>query len=217
LLATRAGLPNANFFPYDTLEAQVAKPERWTPTPNTPGDGDDDEAAAGISGRMAAAKVSDVKAATHVTVPHASNEANPMKKIDLTSALQYGTAEGYPPLRSFIRQFTREHLHPNVPYLGGPEVILTVGSTDGFAKTLELLTNPWSPDIHEAKDRQGLLCEVFVYSNALGQALPRGMQAVAVEIDGEGMMASGPGGLEDVLSNWDERNGKRPHLMYTVT
>jgi len=31
------------------------------------------------------------------------------------------------------------------------------------------------------------------------------------------MRASGKGGLEDVLENWDETRGKRPHLIYTVT
>lgn len=31
------------------------------------------------------------------------------------------------------------------------------------------------------------------------------------------MVATGPGGLEDVLANWDYKKGRRPHLMYTVT
>jgi hypothetical protein len=36
-------------------------------------------------------------------------------------------------------------------------------------------------------------------------------------MDLEGMLPTGPGGLEDILENWDESQGKRPHLMYTVT
>lgn len=44
-----------------------------------------------------------------------------------------------------------------------------------------------------------------------------GLQIVPVTIDLEGMRPDGPGGLEDVLANWDETKGKRPHLMYTVT
>jgi DNA-binding transcriptional MocR family regulator len=205
------GLPNVQFFPFDTLEAQTAKPERWTPSPSKQPPADH------VAARLKSTRLSDPMAAGHVTVPKTVDEVDPVKKIDLMSALQYGTAEGYPPLRSFIRQFTRNHLHPAVPYLGGPEVILTCGSTDGFAKTLELLVDPWDPLTGDARERPGLLCEVFVYANVLAQSNPHGVQPVPVEIDSQGMMASGPGGLEDVLSNWNEDNGMRPRFMYTVT
>ncbi|KAB5563081.1 aromatic amino acid aminotransferase [Coniochaeta sp. 2T2.1] len=208
------GLPNVSFFPFDTLEAQAAKPERWLPTPNHPGDSDESV----LSSKLASTKLSsDPTAATHIGVPKAIKESNPLKKVDLESALQYGTAEGYPPLHSWIRQFTREHLHPNVPYEGGPEVILTVGSTDGMSKSLELFINPWIPGRDDPRDRPGLLCENFVYGNVLTQAAPKGVAIVAIEADEGGMVVSGKGGLEDVLANWDYANGKRPNLMYTVT
>lgn len=67
------------------------------------------------------------------------------------------------------------------------------------------------------RERPGLLCEEFAYMNALQAGRPRGLQIVPVKIDLEGMLAAGPGGLEDVLGNWDDTKGKRPHLMYTVT
>lgn len=153
----------------------------------------------------------------HVVVPHDGEGSDPLKKVDLTTALQYGLAAGYPALLSFVRQFARENLHPNVPYEGGPEVVMTVGSTDGMAKSLELFTNIWVEGKNSVSERQGLLSEVFMYANVLSQALPRGLNVVPVEMDGEGMMAEGPGGLEDVLENWDESKGKRPHLIYTVT
>ena len=124
---------------------------------------------------------------------------------------------GYPPLHSFLRQFARENLHPNVPYLNGPEIILTCGSTDGFSKTLELLSNVWSEEKDWVPERPGLLCEEFAYMNAIQAARPRGIQVVTVKIDMEGMKPDGPGGLEDVLANWDHSKGKRPHMMYTVT
>jgi DNA-binding transcriptional MocR family regulator len=201
------GLPNLAFFPFDTLEAQTAKPNRWTPTPNHPSPIDSDPAPANPS------------TTSHITVPKSqASEPDPEKKIDLATALQYGTAEGYPPLLSFVRQFAREILHPNVPYKGGPEVILTCGSTDGMSKTLDLLTDPWSERRGDPVSRRpGLLCEVFMYSNVLNQSLPRGLNIAPVEVDSDGMMAHGEGGLEDVLANWDYGRGRRPHLMYTVT
>lgn len=140
-----------------------------------------------------------------------------MQKIDLTTALQYGTAQGYPPLYSYLRQFARDVLHPNIPYKDGADIILTCGSTDGLNKTLEALCNPWSEERDWIRERPGMLCEEFAYMNAIQNARPRGIQVVPVKIDLEGMLASGPGGLEDVLENWDESKGKRPHLMYTVT
>jgi DNA-binding transcriptional MocR family regulator len=206
------GLPNASFFPYDTLEASVALPERFEPTPNKPNELND------ISARLAKSSLSSRSTiSAHVLVPHASEVADPMRKIDLTSALQYGQASGYPPLFSFIRQFTRENLHPNVPYLNGPEIQFTVGSTDGFAKSIEALSNVWSEEKDWVAEREGILCEEFAYMNAIQAARPRGLQVVPIKIDLEGMLPTGKGGLEDVLANWDYKMGKRPHLMYTVT
>lgn len=202
------GLPNASYFPYDTLEATVALPDRFKPTPNP------DE---GLEKKLATVKVSDSKASSHVVVPHESSSTNPLTKIDLTTALQYGQAQGYPPLLSFLRQFARENMHPNIPYKDGPEVILTNGSTDGFGKALECLSNTWSQERDWVKEREGILCEEFAYMNAIQAATPRGLNVTPVKIDDEGMLASGPGGLQDVLENWDTSKGKRPHLMYTVT
>lgn len=140
-----------------------------------------------------------------------------MRRIDLASALQYGTAKGYPPLYSFLRQFTRESLHPNVPYSGGPEIILSCGNTDGFAKSLSLVSNEWSERTNSIAERGGILVEQFAYMNAIQAAAPRGLQIIPVSMDTQGMRKDGPGGLLDVLKNWDPTKGKRPHLMYTVT
>lgn len=104
-----------------------------------------------------------------------------------------------------------------MPYEGGPGVCLTVGSTDGFSKTLELLVDAWDPDRDDIRDRPGLLCETFVYGNILSQSQPKGVQVAPVAADEGGMVATGPGSLEDVLANWDYSKGRRPHLLYTVT
>lgn len=146
-----------------------------------------------------------------------SPSTDPTEKIDLATALQYGTAQGYPPLLSFLKQFSTRHLHPNVPYAGGADIVLTVGSTDGFSKTLEMFVDTWSPGRDPIENRPGLLCETFVYGNVLSQSQPRGVQPVSVKADAGGMVADGPGGLEDVLANWDYTKGRRPHLLYTVT
>jgi DNA-binding transcriptional MocR family regulator len=145
-----------------------------------------------------------------------SSEKDPVKKIDLETALQYGMSEGYPPLVSFIRQFSKQVLHPAVPHSDGVEVVMTCGSTDGFAKTLELFTNPWTVG-KPVEEKQSIMVEMFVYPNVLSQAEPRGMNIVPIAMDPTGILPYGVGALEDVLENWNPAYGQRPHLLYTVT
>ena len=175
-------------------------PHRFTPTPNHPEP--DNHPADGTPSR--------------ILVPKTSAKSDVLQRIDLATSLQYGTAQGYPPLYQFLRGFTRDNLHPNVPYAGGPEIVVTCGNTDGFNKALETLSNEWSAEKDWVEKREGILVEEFAYMNAIQAAAPRGLQIVPVAMDGEGMMYEGSGGLREVLSTWDVTKGKRPHLMYTV-
>ncbi|KAF7503782.1 hypothetical protein GJ744_003274 [Endocarpon pusillum] len=125
-------------FSIDTLEASVALPNRWKPTPNDPIGPPNDS--------LTKLKLSEDVSASRILVPHQSSASNILCKIDLDSALQYGTAQGYSPLYSFVRQFARENLHPNVPYKDGVEVVLTNGSTDGFSKSMEAFSNIWDAE-----------------------------------------------------------------------
>ena len=216
------GLPSNYYFPFDTLEAKVARPNRWQPTPNRPVDPPpEDEKLAQLtladwkSNKPEGSPLNQPQDA--IVVPHTSQQQDVLKKIDLSTALQYGTAEGYPPLYYFVREFSQNHVHINCPYKGGPEVIMTCGNTDGFSKSLMALSNEWSEEKDWIRDREGILVEHYTYMNAVQAAKPRGLSIVPVEIDDEGMRADGKGGLEDVLKNWDFTKGKRPHLMYTVT
>jgi DNA-binding transcriptional MocR family regulator len=218
VLTRVTGLPNDKYFPYDTLEATVSHPDRWEPTPNKPIDPpDNDPPTKSLADVTISKKKHHGPPASRLVVPHDAHTFDPLHKIDLKSALQYGQAQGYPPLYYFIRQFTRENLHPFVPYKDGPEIILTSGSTDGFSKTLQAFSNEWSAEHDPVSERPGLLCEQYAYMNAIQTARPRGFNIAPVAIDDEGMLAKGPGGLEDVLKNWDFSKGRRPHLMYTVT
>jgi DNA-binding transcriptional MocR family regulator len=150
-------------------------------------------------------------------VPHTLDTKEATKKIDLATALQYGTSQGYPPLYGFMKEFTTKYLHPTIPYKEGADIILTCGSTDGFSKAIQCFNNEWSEGRDPIDEREGMLVEEFAYMNAIQATKPRGMNIVPVTIDAQGMLAKGPGGLEDVLENWDFGKGRRPHLLYTVT
>jgi DNA-binding transcriptional MocR family regulator len=210
--AKQPGLPNNNYFPFDTLESKVALSERWEPTKSKA------DSKPSMFGYMASKqkKADPKQPESHLFVPHTETTTDMTRKIDLDTALQYGTAQGYPPLFTFVKEFATKYLHPSIPYADGADVILTCGNTDGLSKTLQCLQNEW----HEGdpiEEKTGLLVEKFAYMNAVQAAKPRGMNIVPVEIDEEGMLAEGPGGLKDVLENWDFARGKMPHLMYTVT
>ncbi|GJN75256.1 hypothetical protein PLICBS_009353 [Purpureocillium lilacinum] len=195
-----SGLPNASYFPFDTLEAEVARPSRWDASPDE--------------------YHPDAEESSLVVVPKAATNSggDPAKRVDIATALQYGTAGGYPPLLSWVRRFMLDVLAPNVPYEPGPDVILSCGSTDGVFKLVDLLYDSWLPERGDpVSERPGLLTELFVFNNVLPVVEPHGIQIVTVEIDGEGILAKGPGSLEDVLRNWDPARGKRPHVLYTVT
>ena len=232
------GLPNAEYFPFDRLEATVALPERWTPSEYAIENGggkkgkkeEEEEEEEVMVDRWEAndrstnggvgtglPSQSQQQHSTHLSVPHNSPISNPKRKIDVASALQYGTAQGYPPLYTFLREFTRSKLHPGVPYAGGPEIILTCGSTDGFAKAIQAFTNEWSQHRDPIIEKEGLLVEEFAYMNAIQTARPRGMNIVPVKMDNFGMCVQGRGGLKDILENWNATRGKKPHVMYTVT
>lgn len=203
------GLPAPAYFPFDTLEAQVALPDRWTPTANDPVEPP--------TQKLASVSLNSPLPSSRLLVPKDSGVANRLRKIDVEGALQYGTAQGYPPLYDFLLQFTRKNMHPNIPYEGGPDICLTVGSTDGFSKCITAFNDDWVEGRDPVSTKGGLLVEKFAYMNAVQTARPKGMNIVPVAMDAQGMLATGKGGLEDVLKNWDTSKGKRPHLMYTVT
>ncbi|ODH52825.1 hypothetical protein GX48_01019 [Paracoccidioides brasiliensis] len=80
--------------------------------------------------------------------PKESTSTTPEKRIDITTALQYGIVAGYPPLLSFIRQFKSDWI----------------------------------------RESDCMLCEEFVYMNAIQTVTPRGVNVVTVAMDSDGMM-----------------------------
>lgn len=227
-------MPNVKYFPFDTLEAQIAKPDRWQPSANYPDQikpptlepvmSSSSSISGFINNQIQKAGKNIHKDSDHsktsssrITIPKVVQETDPTKRVDLATALQYGQVTGYQPLLSFIKQFTNQILYPDIPYKGGVDVILSSGSTDGFSRVLQLLVDPWYEGLHPPTERQGMLCETFVFGNVITQAKPLGINIVPIETDEEGMVAEGPGGLREVLENWDPQNGLLPHFLYTVT
>lgn len=148
---------------------------------------------------------------THISIPKFSPPAAvPGTQIDVATALQYSNMDGLAPLKSFITDFALNHLHGGrIPYSNpGPEVMLTCGNTDGLGKVISLL----------GERGDNMLVEDYTYPNSIQTAAPYGIGIVPIGMDAEGIRAEGARGLRDILEHWDPSvQGRRPHLMYTVT
>ncbi|KAJ0117905.1 Pyridoxal phosphate-dependent transferase major region subdomain 1 [Diaporthe amygdali] len=193
------GLPHPDIFPFEALDLSLNQPlrnpilnhkETDHPSGNYP----------------------DIR----VRIPRRVGEDHPGHKVDLSTALQYGSAQGYTPLYTWLRKLVNLTYHPNIPYQGGADVIIDGGSADGLSKVFELLFNPWNQDLDDIQNREGLIVEDFVYGPPLSQIRPKNVNIVPVTMDAEGMLAHGAGSLSDVLQNWDFSKGKRPHVVYTI-
>ncbi|GAA5984700.1 hypothetical protein JCM5350_007921 [Sporobolomyces pararoseus] len=124
-------------------------------------------------------------------------------KIQLSTALQYGTAQGLPALHQFIDEFVTKVYDPGYSDF---KTVINAGSTDAWSKIVTTLCEPGD----------GVLCEEWTYPSALAAAWPNGMKPVALPMDGAGLTVSG---MEQLLSSWDpaQHDGmRRPRILYTV-
>lgn len=87
------------------------------------------------------------------------------------------------------------------------DVILSAGNTDAFSKVVGLLCNRGDK----------ILVEEWTYPTALETLDPHGIGHIAVEMDGEGMTATG---LRRILDNWgstpEQANSCKPRVVYLI-
>jgi aromatic amino acid aminotransferase I len=81
------------------------------------------------------------------------------------------------------------------------QLLLSSGSTDAWAKVVQLLCEPGDY----------ILVEQFVYPSAQHVYIPMGCKGVPVSMDGDGLI---PEALEETLEAWESThpNVKRPHV-----
>jgi aromatic amino acid aminotransferase I len=120
--------------------------------------------------------------------------------VGLSSTLQYGLGTGDPHLVSFLKQHT-QMVH-NPPYEDW-STTLSCGNTYSFYTCLRMLL--------ERGDH--LVMEEFAYSSAISACGPMGINIVGVEMDDQGMTATG---LDSVLKTWDMSRGRKPRVVYLV-
>jgi len=187
-------MPYNEYFPIDTIGASIATPSRFTDSSHS----------------QLLALIRGDDSTSHMDIPkHVPANTTPTKKIDTATYLQYSTAEGSVPLRTFIKDFAMNFQHQGLIPYDSPEIILTCGNTDGFYKASQLVLDGHRGD--------KMLVEQFSYMTATQSVIPFNIEVVPVTVDSEGINTNGAGSITDVLENWDTlRRGKRPSVLYTV-
>ena len=122
--------------------------------------------------------------------------------VALSTTLQYGLGTGDPHLVSFLKRHT-QMVH-NPPYEDW-STTLTCGNTYSFYTCLRMLV--------ERGDY--LIMEEYSYSSAISTCGPMGIKIVGIEMDEQGMTATG---LDRILSAWDvfARGTRKPRVVYLV-
>ncbi|KAK4056974.1 hypothetical protein OIO90_001874 [Microbotryomycetes sp. JL221] len=121
---------------------------------------------------------------------------------DLATALQYGSANGYAPLVSFIREWVKSVYEPAT---SDWQVLLHNGNTDGVSKMVRLLCNPGDY----------ILVEAMTFPSSQGVWIPMGCKGAGIKMDQYGIRADD---MRHVLETWDQTHpgDKRPHVLYVV-
>ncbi len=116
-----------------------------------------------------------------------------------TSLLQYGTTEGYDPLRTFLAKWTAPRLGREVEL---DEMLLTTGSQQVLDLFAWAMIDPG--DVVIVEDPSYMAALTAFYNHGAGFA--------SVPVDGEGMVVSELPALIERL----RKEGKRPKFIYTI-
>ncbi|GAA6061023.1 hypothetical protein JCM10212_001079 [Sporobolomyces blumeae] len=186
ILMLAGGLPPPAYFPYESIECTTLKPNSFKTT--QPG--------------YVQAVWNWIKGVETDRWTISKWDAD-KQKVQLSTALQYGTAAGLFPLAQFIHEFVDKVYGPAYADF---HCVINAGSTDAWGKIVTTLCEPGD----------GVLCEEWTYPSALATAWPTGMKPVPLPMDGGGLTVEG---MDHLLATWDpaEHDGmRRPRILYTV-
>lgn len=130
--------------------------------------------------------------------PHAIAKTG--EEYDIARGLNYGHAAGSQPLLRFITEHV-EIVH-NPPYKNWG-TCLSSGSTSALEVALRIFCNRGD----------SILTERYTYPGLIEAANLLGVHTIGIEMDAEGLM---PEHLERALHTWDESEGPRPTVLYTI-
>ena len=118
--------------------------------------------------------------------------------LSLKTGLAYSNGAGLPEAQRTITELTNFYHAPR-----DHMVTLTLGNSDGITKCFRLLGEPGDH----------FITDEFAFSSVTNAALPQGINWVPVKMDEGGLI---PEELENIMTNWQPEQGRKPHVLYTV-
>ncbi|KDQ64466.1 hypothetical protein JAAARDRAFT_201799 [Jaapia argillacea MUCL 33604] len=193
VISLAGGLPSAAYFPFSTISGEALVSESF------PVSVAEQSSSLSWLWKIFGASSPSKEKTSHLSIPKYPSRPD---EVNLSAALQYGTATGLPQLQGFLKDFVDRVYQP--AYSDYTTLVHT-GNTDGWSRVASTLCNPG----------EGILTEEWTYPSALASVAPVGIQAVPIAMDKEGMRSDS---LRATLEQWDEkvRGIPRPHVMYTV-
>lgn len=178
LISLAGGLPSEDYFPFDSVAADVLVPDSFS----LKATGKDSSLSwfwklFGTSSKTKTTPISILK--------YPENPGD----VNLATALQYGMATGLPQLQKFIKDFVEKVYQPAY---SDCTIMAHIGNTDGWSRVMQTVLNPG----------EGFLTEEWTYPSVVASSKPYGIHAVPVAMDKDGMSSVD---LRKVLSEWDEK------------
>jgi len=202
IISLGGGLPLPYYFPIHCVDVTVPKVGKWS-----------EEETAADGSEIHIVKYGNKDLSASGAVVHGNGVSDRvrdgvmivdrrMPTVGLASTLQYGLGTGDPHLVAFLREHTQMVHRP--PYEDW-STTLTCGNTYSFYTCCRMLL--------ERGDY--LVMEEYAYSSAISACGPLGIKIVGIEMDEQGMTATG---LDHVLSTWDvsARGARKPRVIYLV-
>ncbi|KAI0310919.1 PLP-dependent transferase [Amylostereum chailletii] len=190
MIAFAGGLPHEAYFPFHTIGADILAADAFPLTaPRT-----ESSPLAWLWRLFGASK----ERTTYVSVQKSAKAGD--DGLNLATALQYGPATGLASTQRWTHAFSARVFRPAREDFA---TLVHTGNTDGWGRIARVLCDPGDT----------ILAEEWTYPSALASAAPINVRVQPVAMDGQGMRADA---LREVLEGWDERRGRRPHVMYTV-
>jgi aromatic amino acid aminotransferase I len=132
------------------------------------------------------------------------------KEYDLSVALNYGQAQGSAQMLRWITEHAEIINNPKYHDWG---CSASSGSTGAFEIAARMFCNVSDPKNGREAERDKILVEEYSFSTAVETLEALGVTPVSVKMDSEGIV---PKDLERIMSGWDARRGRKPHVLYTV-
>ncbi|EPS98782.1 hypothetical protein FOMPIDRAFT_1024508 [Fomitopsis schrenkii] len=192
LISLAGGLPSVAYFPFSAISGDALDPNSFSLKPS-------EQDTSSLSWFWKLFSRANKEKTSPITIP--KYVEHPEEEINLSVALQYGSAQGILQLQEFLKEFVDKAYQPAYDDC---TVLVHTGNTDGWSRCMQTFMNPG----------EQFLTEEWTYPSIVAACTPYGMRAVPVAMDQDGMSAAA---LRKVLAEWDSvTQRKRPHVLYTV-